>query len=280
MSSDQLPFVEGGIFQELAQDSSPESIALVAEARRVADHRVYHVVRSLNDVRRFMEFHVWCVWDFMSLAKSVQLAVGKYALPWIPPPDSALVSAIDEIIRGEEADIGPTGTYQSHFEIYLDAMRQASANTRCIERALELVAAGKSAHEAVIAAGAPSAAVKFVSTTMDLCSGPIHARVAAFCLGREELVPTMFTTFLRYLPVNNPQLSSFMWYVRRHVELDSHSHGPLSARLFRATVRNSNIARKEALAAALTAVRSRASYLDDTLLAILAPPTERMSSHL
>lgn len=278
MRNDRLPFVEGGIFRELVDDPHPDCIALLAEATRLADHRLYHVVRSLNEVRRFMELHVWCVWDFMSLAKSVQLAVGSYAVPWMPPADASLVSAIDEIIRGEEADIGPSGTYQSHFEIYLDAMRQASADTRCIESVLQMIASGTGVRDAMTSSGAPSAAVQFVSTTMDLCSGPAHVRVAAFCLGREELVPTMFETFLKFLPADNPSLSSFMWYVRRHVDLDSHLHGPLSARLFRATVGNNPRARREAIEAALRAVRARATYLEETLAAVLAEASKRGSS--
>lgn len=277
MANDRLPFVEGGIYREVAADSAPESIALVTEAVRLADHRLYHVVRTLNDVRRFMEFHVWCVWDFMSLAKSVQLAVGAYTVPWVPPPDASAVSAINEIIGGEEADIGPNGTHQSHFDIYLDAMRQLSANTRCVEDALALIGTGTNPAEAMVSAGAPQASVEFVSTTMELCSRPPHARVAAFCLGREELVPTMLATFLHHLPSDNPSLSSFMWYIRRHVDLDSHVHGPLSARLFRAAVGDDPGKRREAIDAALVAVRARATYLDETLAAVLAQASQRGS---
>jgi hypothetical protein len=272
------PFIEGGIFRELVSDPSPISTALVAEAARVADHGLYRTVRSLDEVRRFMEFHVWCVWDFMSLAKSVQLAVGAYSVPWIPPGDASLVSAIDEIIGDEEADIGPAGTYQSHFEIYLDAMRQAKADPRCIENSLRLVKSGTGVNEAMELSHAPAAAMRFVSNTMRICAGPAHVRVGAFCLAREELVPTMFTTFLRYLPSDNPSLSSFMWYIRRHVDLDSHLHGPLSARLFRATVGNNPRTRQEALEAALTAVRARGSYLDETLAAVLAQGPKQGSS--
>lgn len=270
LSSSPFPFISNGVFWELSSSADPGADALVAEASRLSNHPLYHVIRSRNEVRKFMEFHAWCVWDFMSLAKSVQLVVGSFSFPWFPPADPESALAVDEIIRGEEADLGPDGKRQSHFEIYLDAMRQASADTRCIESALQLMKAGSSVSAAMTTANAPPAAVDFVSTTMTLCAGPPHVRIAALSLGREELVPTMLSTLLKNLPGDDPTLSTFLWYIRRHIELDTEYHGPLCARLLRAAVGDRVSARREAIEAGLIAIRARALFLDEILKSIKA----------
>ena len=102
---------------------------------------------------------------------------------------------------------------------------------------------------------------------------PLLDPIASFCLGREELVPAMLTTFLKSIPIHTPELSAFLWYLKRHIDLDSHEHGPLSARLFRSSTAEDDQKRSEALEAAIIAVRARSRYLDATLEAIRSNKT-------
>src|SRR3970040_431010 len=72
-------------------------------------HPVYGAVRNIEDLRRFMEHHVYSVWDFMSLLKYLQRDLAPTAVPWMPTGDAAVTSAqrfINEIVGGEETDDG------------------------------------------------------------------------------------------------------------------------------------------------------------------------------
>jgi len=255
-------YVAGGILDELSRDPSASADSLMREVALVIEHPVYRLLTTVPSVVRFMELQVWCVWDFMFLAKAVQRAVGCYEVPWVPPRDCSLVATINAIVGSEEADMGPDGTYQSHFEIYVAAMRQAGADTGPVGRAVELVREGVSTDEALRRAGAPDASRAFVGETLELCVAAAHVRVAALCIGREELVPQMFTAMLSSGVSEDPRLGAFLWYVRRHVNLDSESHGPLSAKLFRRVVGLGRGQLQEAVEGGLRAVRARRRYLD------------------
>jgi hypothetical protein len=57
---------------------------LDAQRKQIIEHPVYKNIRSVNDVRTFMELHIYAVWDFMSLLKSLQNHLTCVAVPWFP----------------------------------------------------------------------------------------------------------------------------------------------------------------------------------------------------
>lgn len=80
-----------------------------------------------------MEHHVFAVWDFMSLLKSLQILMTGADVPWVPPSNSRACRIINELVLGEESDDDGSGGNASHFELYLSAMQEAGANRFFIE---------------------------------------------------------------------------------------------------------------------------------------------------
>ena len=119
---------------------SSSSIDLGDARDRLLAHRLYDAVDTADKLRRFMEFHVYAVWDFQSLLKAVQQRLTCTSVPWLPTPDPEARRLINEIVLDEESDALPDGGYASHFEMYLDAMRAAGADTEPVERLLKLLA--------------------------------------------------------------------------------------------------------------------------------------------
>src|SRR5689334_11494107 len=97
--------------------------------QRVVTHPVYGRLRSLQDAVTFMESHVFAVWDFMSLLKSLQRTLTCVEVPWVPRGSVDSRRLVNEIVLVEESDELADG-HISHFELYLAGMEQAGADVK------------------------------------------------------------------------------------------------------------------------------------------------------
>ncbi|GGH15885.1 MULTISPECIES: DUF3050 domain-containing protein [Pedobacter] len=200
--------------------------------QEIINHKVYSAISELEDLRIFMEHHIFAVWDFMSLLKALQMNLTCTTLPWFPVGDPVTRQLINEIVAGEESDVDAGGAIKSHFELYLDAMDQCGANTKPINDFLNALKAGKSFNEAFDLAGVPDAAKDFVNATFEtINSGKTHLQAASFTFGREDLIPNMFYSMVNDLnSTQADKVSIFKYYLERHIEVDGdhHSHLALS----------------------------------------------------
>ncbi|WP_201979188.1 DUF3050 domain-containing protein [Hymenobacter rubidus] len=196
---------------------------------------LYYRLRTLADLRRFMEHHVFAVWDFMSLLKALQRELTCVQVPWVPSANPATRRLINEIVLEEETDVDPQGQPTSHFELYVRAMDECGADTAPIRRLLAAVAAGRTTAQALDEAQAPDSVRQFVETTFSIIhSDRPHAVAAAFTFGREDLIPAMFRQLVGELRNRFPgQLDTFTYYLDRHIELDEEVHAPLAQQMVR-----------------------------------------------
>src|SRR5712675_2008729 len=148
---------------------------------QLLDHPVYAQVASITDLRRFMEDHVFAVWDFMSLLKRLQQDITCIRVPWFPADNAKAARLINDIVIGEETDVDPDGSYVSHLALYLRAMSEIGASTRQFEKFRSLVLIGIPVEAALERIGAPPHVQAFVAHTMALAnSGSTEEVLAAF----------------------------------------------------------------------------------------------------
>jgi hypothetical protein len=226
--------------------------------QQLAHHKLYESFETLDDLRNFMESHVFAVWDFMSLLKTLQRGLTCVNVPWMPSRYPVSRRLINEIVLGEESDIYGTRAI-SHFELYLQAMRESGACTLAIDELIAGLQRGQSWETALVRSAAPPAAQRFVRSTFTLIeTAKLHVVAAAFTFGREDLIPDLFRGFIRDQNAQlSGRLSTLRWYFDRHIEVDGEDHGPMALQMVSELCGDDPIKWSEAAEAAETALRAR-----------------------
>jgi Protein of unknown function (DUF3050) len=247
-------------------ESITRLLEVVAPARqRLVDHPLYREIRDIQHLRIFLQSHVFAVWDFMSLLKSLQACLTCVATPWLPSAYPKSRRLINEIVLGEESDNFGDG-YISHFELYLQAMVEAGADTSAIRNLIDELKSGRELPDALSVAGPPAEAVEFVRTTFSFLQlDKPHVTVAAFTFGREDLIPGMFRQMVKDLRQNLETVGLFEYYLDRHVEVDADSHGPMALQMVEELCGPVERKWEEAGLGAVTALQARLALWDGIL---------------
>src|SRR6478736_468210 len=143
------------------------------------EHPVYAEVTSVEDLRGFMEDHVFAVWDFMSLLKRLQQDLTCTKVPWFPADNAHAARLINDMVIGEETDVDPDGSYVSHLDLYLRAMEDVGASTHQFDTFRSLARAGTSVEGGLVRTGVPAHVRAFVAHTMTLAQSGSTEEVLA-----------------------------------------------------------------------------------------------------
>jgi hypothetical protein len=227
------------------------------EQNRLIKHPVYEELKDLSHLKLFMETHVFAVWDFMSLLKSLQREITCISVPWRPSGySSELLRFINQIVLGEESDIDQNGKAVSHFELYLRGMEEIGADTRSINAFI------RSPDRGII----PESALEFVSFNLNLALTGTPVQVAsAFFYGREKLIPEMFDSILKILDSHQLEAPTFKYYLERHIEVDGGEHGPLAEKCLKELIGDDPDSLREAQRIALESLKARYGLWDNVL---------------
>jgi Protein of unknown function (DUF3050) len=193
----------------------------------VVKHPIYSRLGTLQDVTTFMESHVFAVWDFMSLLKTLQRQLTCVDVPWVPRGSAESRRLINDIVLVEESD-ELDSEFISHFELYVKGMEEAGADTTVINAFLSAIRAKPCVRSALKEVAVPAAAAAFVSATWDIiANAPVHCQAAAFAFGREDLIPEMFEQVIK-IDDQNGKLATFRDYLARHIAVDEEEHTPMA----------------------------------------------------
>lgn len=232
---------------------------------QLINHRLYKEVETPQDLQLFMKHHVFAVWDFMSLLKSLQTQLTCTTSPWMPVGDPKHRYLINEIVLAEETDLNSYGERQSHFEMYLDAMQKAGASTAEVHEFVSQVEHGTDVFLVIAKSDLPESVKEFLIFTFNtIKTGKAHEIAACFTFGREELIPDMFTSIIGEIQQNFPEegLSLFKYYFDRHIELDEDEHGPMALELISSLYGEDEQKWKEVELISKTALQKRLALWD------------------
>ena len=239
---------------------------------KLANHRIFERINSIQELKVFMEHHIFAVWDFMSLLKKLQKDLVPSGSPWVPNPNGNLVRFINEIVMEEESDQaygnGAEISYTSHYQIYLDAMTEVGASTETISRFVEMVKS-EGINSAMQKINLPQPSRLFMSHTFKLINeGKSHEIAASFAIGRESIVPLMFKRILDQSKLEDDQVPVFRYYLVRHAELDGDHHGPMAHKLLENMSAGDPKIQQEIIELAIKSIEQRIFFWDGVLDAL------------
>jgi hypothetical protein len=248
-------------------------------SKRLEAHSVFSKLNTLDELRVFMEHHVFAVWDFMSLLKRLQEIYVPHGSPWVPQSDGNVVRFINEIVMEEESDQAYNSDgerYASHFEIYLEAMTEVGASTDSINHFLNEVRTS-GLDKALNLSCVPSPSREFMNHTFELIDkGKGHEIAASFSIGRESIVPVMFKRILELTKIGVNDAPVFHYYLERHAHLDGEHHGPMALKLLDDLCANEPEKENEVILQVQSSLNARIKLWDGV---ILATESARLLSH-
>lgn len=200
---------------------------------QLLNHQLYHKLNSTKAIQIFMEYHVFAVWDFMSLVKALQRKLTCTDLPWMPVGSPSTRRLINEIVWGEESDVDQFNQPASHFELYLKSMEEIGANTTPIKNLLAEILNGKSWEAAVNEALIPEEIKSFLNFSLITATkAPVHVVASVFNYGREDLIPDLFIAIIKDMAQEKgTDFGTLVYYFERHIEVDSGEHGPMAKQM-------------------------------------------------
>jgi pyrroloquinoline quinone (PQQ) biosynthesis protein C len=230
----------------------------------IINHKVYSVIKDVEDLKVFMQHHVYAVWDFMSLLKTLQNNLTCTTVPWFPKGDANTRFLINEIVAGEESDVDMNGVRKSHFELYLEAMEQCGADTTQIMRFISVL---QQTGDLPVAYDQSKTAVStqhFVDFTFEIInSNKAYLQSAVFTFGREDLIPGMFMAIVNDIQQHFPDdIAVFKYYLERHIEVDGGHHSQLALEMTAHLCGDDEDCWKEAEAVTIQALQKRIDLWD------------------
>jgi hypothetical protein len=239
------------------------------------NHKVYYSIHTPNDIRLFMEHHVFAVWDFMSLLKQLQRQLSCNEIPWVPSGHPAASRLINEIVWGEESDLNRKGVPMSHFEMYVESMHSLGANPTEIDNLILQLKEGQHIDAILANSSLPSHITNFLKFTFEVVqTEKPHIVAAVFTFGREDLIPAMFIEIIKNLKqTNNLELADLIYYFERHIEVDADEHGPMALEMIQQLCGENEQKWDEVLHYSKRALDLRIQFWDGILQTLETPKT-------
>lgn len=232
---------------------------------QLAQHELYEQLSDMDDIKRFMEKHVYAVWDFMSLLKALQNHLTCVTIPWKPAKNPKTARFINEIVLGEESDLNETGMPKSHYEMYLEAMQEVGANTQKITSLVNAITSLDKVSDAFSKVNLKTAEKDFLEFTFQVIkTNQAHKIAAAFTFGREDLIPDMFLQIIsKSSKTHQSRYPKLSYYLKRHIEIDGDEHGPLSLEMISELCGQDDTKWNEVLETSVMALKKRISLWDE-----------------
>lgn len=231
---------------------------------KLQQHPAFNSIQSLAELKIFSAYHIFLVWDYMSLLKSLQTQLTCIQTPWKPVQSPHIRYLINSLVLKEESDIAADGNYASHYEMYRDAMQAMNADTGLMDNLMAHIETNMPVIKAIELSNIPGPLKDFLEYTFWVVQkSSLHEQAAVLCYGREGFGHQLLYHKVVALQGNHTdELQPLIYYLRHKNEINEKYHSQLSAILLEQLCGDDEKNWHEATKAANQSLRNRIRLFD------------------
>lgn len=231
---------------------------------KLQQHPAFNSIQSLAELKIFSAYHIFLVWDYMSLLKSLQTQLTCIQTPWKPVQSPHIRYLINSLVLKEESDIAADGNYASHYEMYRDAMQAMNADTGLMDNLMAHIETNMPVIKAIELSNIPGPLKDFLEYTFWVVQkSSLHEQAAVLCYGREGFGHQLLYHKVVALQGNHTdELKPLIYYLYRKNEINEKYHSQLSAILLEELCGTNEKKWNEATQAANQSLRNRIRLFD------------------
>ncbi|MDJ0568388.1 MAG: DUF3050 domain-containing protein [Pleurocapsa sp. MO_192.B19] len=181
--------------------------------QQLSHHEIYSQLTSTDRIKCFISYHIFAVWDFDKLLRSLQNKITIALRRQFSECPSEINRLIKEIVFTEESDLYPNGQPNEDFTIYLRAIAELKIDPDCLWYFLE-----SQANFDFLKPGIKEL-VEFNFLMARL--GSMAEITATFFFGREKLTSQLFTSIIKVLQQKGKECPILISYTEKLLQENS-----------------------------------------------------------
>ncbi|NRA64298.1 MAG: DUF3050 domain-containing protein [Pseudobacteriovorax sp.] len=156
------------------------------------NHKLYNLVNSPQSLVTFLESHVVCVWGYHALLRSLYKDLVTKIQNINSDSSKECLRLITEVVLDEVVEDLGDGQFQSHLELYIEAMEDAGANVSPILTFFDMLEKGFAVRRSLELSGFTPESVRYAKTIVGFLNEPMHKKAAALFYEGEPFIPDHF----------------------------------------------------------------------------------------
>ncbi len=212
-------------FNSLSHCSESQKLTALIKAKiqKLSHHEIYSELTSSARIKCFVSYHIFAVWDFIKLLKSLQNKISIALREQFKECPSEMNRLIDEIVFAEKSDLYPYGQPNKDFDLYLRALAEIEVDPDCLWSFLE---SKDNLHLLK-----PEIKELVESNLRIARLGTMEEIAATFFFGREKLTSQLFTSIIKVLKQEGKECPILICYTERLTQENSHKSEILALKL-------------------------------------------------
>ena len=178
-----------------------------AKTQKLFHHEVYSKLTSRDRINCFMSYHIFAVWNFIKLLKTLQIKTSIVLRGQTLECSSETKKLISEIVFAEESDLYPRGQPTEDFALYLGATSEIEVDPNFLWSFLTSTDNLQSLKPGI------KELVEYNLTLVE--TGTIGEIAAAFFCGREPVSSQLFTSIIKVLKQDGKECPNLISYTEK-----------------------------------------------------------------